>query len=246
MALERLVRFGQRDELVREVAARLLAQIWHSQSVSGVASLCLTGGDLANQVLDEIAHQVADSPVKTQNVHLWWNWDLFVATDNPERNSLQALTRLGGVLTLDPAKVHPIPSSAVATDPETGAAQYAQELAEAGPVDICLLELGSEGQVGAIFPQNLSSNPAIKSEWATGVADEPGLHRPLITLTRAGINHCREIWIMASGQEVAEALRRAHQGDESLPSSYLGEGGRVLWLIDDAACAHLSFHRCTL
>ncbi len=236
------MRFGQRSDMVTEVATKLVETMVAIQTTAGSVSLCLTGGDCANEILDEIARQAPGSALQTQAIHVWWNWDLFIATDNPERNSLQALTRLAGVLALDPAKIHPIPSSAVATDPETGAAQYSQELAEAAPIDICLLELGPQGQVGGIFPQNLGAS----SELVTGVADAPGFHRPLITLTRAGLNTCRDIWIMASGTDVAPVLRRADDGDPTLPSSYLGEIERPLWLLDEDACSQLRFHHCTL
>jgi len=243
MASQRMLRFEDRASLVAQTATLLLDAMSARQAASGSVSLCLTGGDLANEIYDRMATDAATTPLKPDNIHLWWNWDLFVATDNPERNSLAALSRLAGSMSLDPAKIHPIPSSSVSSDPEAGAAQYAQELRENPPLDICLLELCPNGQLAGIFPHHL--NPPSPSPTA-GITDAPLSHPELITMTRAGLNSCRQIWILASGAQVAPVLKRACDKDPSLPASYVTGCESVLWLIDSPAASLLPFHHCTL
>jgi 6-phosphogluconolactonase len=183
------------------------------------------------------------SPLQANNVHLWWNWDLFAAIDNPERNSLQALSRLAGAMSLDPAKIHPVPSSTVSSDPEVGAAQYAQELRENTPIDSCLLEMSPEGQVAGIFPRHLLSPT---EALVAGITDAGLPHPELVTMTRAGLNTCREIWILATGAEVAPTVHRVHCNDRQLPATHLTGLESALWLVDDPAAALLPFHHCTL
>jgi len=237
------MRCEDRESLVARTATLLLDSMRRRQHASGSVSLSLTGGDLANEVYDHVALAASDSAVKASDVHLWWNWDFFVATDNPDRNSLQALSRLAGVWSLDPAKIHPIPSSSVSSDPEAGAAQYVQEMAENPRIDICLLELRPDGRVAGIFPRHLDPP---SSAWAVGVTDASMAHRELVTLTRAGLNACTEIWIMASGEDVADAVRSALAGDLACPASHLTGAHSVMWLVDEAAVADVSFHHCTL
>ena len=243
MASQRMLRFEDHASLVAQTATLLLDAMSARQASSGSVSLCLTGGDLANEIYDRMATEAATTPLQPDNIHLWWNWDLFVATDNPERNSLQALSRLAGSMSLDPAKIHPIPSSSVSSDPEAGAAQYAQELRENLPIDICLLELRPNGQLAGIFPKHLDPpSPSLTA----GITDAPLIHPELITMTRVGLNSCRQIWILASGDQVAPVLEKAFGKDPGLPASYVTGMESVRWLIDSAAASLLPFHRCTL
>ncbi|MCL2483265.1 MAG: 6-phosphogluconolactonase [Propionibacteriaceae bacterium] len=243
MASERLLRFDDKAGLIAQAASLLLDALSARQAVNGSASLCLTGGALANQVYDQMASAAQSSHIRTNNIHLWWSWDYFVATDNPERNSLQALSRLAGALSLDPAKIHPIPSSSVTSDPEAGAAQYAQELREHDPIDICLLELNPSGQIAGFFSQHLASTT---TSLVAGITDAPLEHRELVTLTRKGLNTSREIWVIASGEDVAEQLPQALGHDPDLPASHLTGSESVLWLTDPQAASRLPFHHCTL
>jgi len=211
------------------------------QAEGGSVSLCLTGGVLANDVYAAMAQQADD--LQASEIHLWWNWDYYIATDNPDRNSLQALSRLAGVLALDPAKIHPIPSSSATTDAEVGAAQYANELLESAPIDICLLELGSQGQIAGLFPQQAipgSPDPVI------GIVDAQAAYSELITLTPSGLNSCQEIWILASGEAVARHLKEIFEQNPDQPGSHLKQSESLLWLVDNAATTQLGFHHCSL
>jgi len=239
----RLLRFDDRVSLVEQCAGLLLTAMIERQADNGSVSLCLTGGELANDIYDRLAATAPASALDVGNVHLWWNWDAFVATDNPGRNSLQALSRLGGALPLDPAKIHPIPSSSVAPDPEAGAAQYAQELAEASPIDICLLELGPQGQIAGLCSRHPATGAA---SLVAGITDASLTEKQIVTMTRSGLNACRDIWILASGDAVASQTRQAIDRDPTLPTSELTGSSSVLWLVDDAAAAQVPFHHCSL
>ncbi|MDR0783002.1 MAG: 6-phosphogluconolactonase [Propionibacteriaceae bacterium] len=238
MTLQRLLRFEDRAQLVDQIAHLLVEALVKQQASTGSVSLCLTGGELANQVYDAMA--AISSDLRANEIHLWWNWDYFVATDNPERNSLQTLSRLASTWGLDPAKIHPIPSSSVFSDPEAGAAQYAQDLADNPPIDVCLLELRADGGIAGLLPHHLAS-PA--DGLVVGVTDAPG---DRVTMTPLGLNTCRQIWIMASGPDVAAELQLANQTDPTRPASFLRGEECTIWLADLDAATTIPFHRCTL
>jgi len=243
MAEQRLLRFEDRAGLVGAAAGRLLDEMCARQTAGRTVSLCLTGGTLAGEVYDELARQAPVSALRAGEIELWWNWDYFVATDNPDRNSLQALSRLAGVLPFDPAKIHPIPSSSVTSDPEAGAAQYAQELRETRRIDICLLELGEAGQVAGLFP----GHPYGPSDTlVAGLSDAPLAHPQVVTMTPAGLAMCRQVWILATGEAVAGHVKAGVGLHCNLPSADLSATKSVLWLVDAAAASELPFHHCTL
>ncbi|MDR0487817.1 MAG: 6-phosphogluconolactonase [Propionibacteriaceae bacterium] len=243
MALHRFLRFENRDSLTSGVASLLIQAMCARQKETGKVSLCLTGGTLANEIYDHMAVIGSEYPLKANKVHLWWNWDYFVPLDNPVRNSLAALSRLGGAFSFDPAKIHPIPSSTVTSDPEAGAEQYAQELIESPRIDICLAELTANGQIAGIFPQHLIS-PV--SSLVAGITDAPLVHSEVVTMTRAGLNTCREVWLLAQGEQVAPIIERTANHDPHIPASYIKGSETLLCLTDTAAASRLPFHHCSL
>jgi len=219
-----------------------LETLANRQSQVGEVSLCLGGGDLANDIYDYMATLGAKSPLDASNIHLWWNWDYFVPLDNPARNSLTALSRLGGAFTFDPTKIHPIPSVGVAADPEAGAQQYAGELRDGAPIDICLLELTSDGHIAGLFPPHDNSTSSL----VAGIHQAPGSHQELITMTLAGLNTCREIWVLAHGKDLAREMKSAYNQDPSSITSELTGTEIVLYLTDIEATSLLPFHQCEL
>ena len=241
MTTSRLLRFDDRTDLVAQTATRLVEAMTTIQAKNQSVSVCLTGGGLANDIYAQVA--LRSERLTASRIHLWWNWDYYIATDNPDRNSLQALTRLAGVLALDPAKIHPIPSLSAATDPEVGAVAYAHELLESPAIDICLLELGSHGQIAGVFPQHLN---CLTSDPVIGITDAIAAYPELITLTPSGLNACHEIWVMASGDDVASHLKQIFSQDPEQPGSHLTQSESLLWLADSAATSQLDFHHCSL
>jgi 6-phosphogluconolactonase len=237
------MRFEDRDSLAYETAVLLLQAMKQRQTANGSVGLCLTGGDLANEVYDHMALLAPQSGLVAPDIHLWWNWDYFINIDNPDRNSLQALSRLAGALPFDPAKIHPIPSSSLAADPETGAAQYSQELAEAPMIDICLLELGPQGQIAGLNPPVTDTSYSTLAAAVTGGANGD---RQVVTLTPAGLGRCRQTWVLASGVDVADALHSAHDDDPNLPVNHIDDTDSTMWLADAKALSLVPFHRCTL
>jgi 6-phosphogluconolactonase len=209
------------------------------QARHGSVSVCLTGGDLANAVYDVVARLAGgDSSLKPGEVSLWWNWDLFVSTDDPRRNSLQALSRLAGVLPLDPAKIHPMSSASTASDPEAAAIAYGVEVASAD-IDISLVEMTACGKIANIpahlLPQ--SANPVVAM---------PDADPPKLIMTNPGLSATKEMWILASGTASAECLARIAAGDPSLPATYFACLPHATWMVDQEAASLLPFHECRL
>ncbi|MCL1923427.1 MAG: 6-phosphogluconolactonase [Propionibacteriaceae bacterium] len=243
MSLDRMLRFDDRASLAESTASLLLETMAVRQREAGTVSLCVTGGELSYDIFGHMAQQGPHHTLDASNVHLWWNWDYFLPLDNPDRNSLTALSRLGGVFGFDPTKIHAIPSVEVCSDSEAGADQYGQELRASNPIDICLVELGGQGQIAGIFPHHKPTAPGVL---ATSIHDAPLDHPELITLTTAGLNTCREIWVLAHGEDVAPLLDQLRGQDTPMPIGELTGREIVLFLTDVLAASLLDFHHCHL
>ncbi len=238
-----LRRHSSAEAIACDVAGSLLTRLVELQHEFGKAELCLTGGQVANLAYERLAQQVPGSELDTGLLELWWTHDALVATDDPQRQSLQALSRLAGSFPLDPARTHPMPSRELTPDPAEAAVSYAREI-EGRTIDICLLTLGAQGQVAALYPGHPSAEPT--PNLAVGVVDAPVSPAEQVSLSLTTINRCREVWLIASGADRADALGRTFGGDPASLASHVRGVERTLWFVDADAACQLPFHHCRL
>ena len=231
------------EMLAQDVAESLVKRIEKLQADGRVVELCLTGGRVANLAYEHLARVVGRSKVDPGALELWWTDEAFVPTDDPRRNSLQALSRLAVTFPLSPAHTHPMPSSDASADPAQAALTYGTDLA-GRVIDICLLGLGENGHVAALHPDHPSAEPT--SAIAVGVTDAPKPPSEQVSLSLATINKSREVWMLATGKEKAHAVARTFRGDASTISAHVSGVDRTVWFIDEAAAAELPFHSCLL
>jgi 6-phosphogluconolactonase len=238
--------YASGDLLASAAAARTVTRLADAIAAQGHAHLVLTGGGIGTKVLAAIAATPARDAVDWQSVDFWWGDERFEATGDPERNETGARAALLDALGVDPARVHavPGPDGPDGDDPDAAAARYAAELAAAGdgapvPVfDILMLGIGPEGHVASIFPE-------APAAYATGsvvaVRNSPKPPPTRISLTFSAIQAAREVWILASGAEKAEAVAEALSGvsQDKLPAAGARGLDRTLFLLDAAAAAQL-------
>lgn len=243
MSKARILRYRDADELAIAASDRLISTLVALQSSKGMAELCLTGGRIANAVYERLATIVGQPGFDPGLLELWWGDERFVPTTDPDRNSLQALSRLAGAFPLDPARTHVMPANEGAADAQQAAQAYAAELGDT-VFDVCLLGIGPDGHTASLFPHHPSSEPT--DALVIGVNDSPKPPSERISLTVAAINRSREVWMFVSGEEKAQAVAQALAGDPDLPASHVEGRERTLWFVDEAAAARLPFHQCTL
>ena len=235
--------------LAQAVAARLVTRLVDSVAARGTASVVLTGGGIGTAVLAELAAAPARDAVDWRHVDIWWGDERFMPVGDPERNDTGAREALLDHVDTDPARVYPMPGpdGPDGDDPEAAAARYTAELEAAArpgdengvPVfDILMLGIGPEGHVASLFPEM----PALEDRRpAVAVRDSPKPPPVRISLTFGPIRGAREVWILASGAEKADAVARAAQDTdpEKLPAAGARGTDRTLFLIDEAAAGEL-------
>ncbi|MEV0731532.1 6-phosphogluconolactonase [Polymorphospora sp. NPDC050346] len=206
---------GDRDELVRVVAARLVETLAGAQAARGAASVVLTGGRVAADVYRTVRDLSDRDRVDWSRVDVWWGDERFLPAGHPDRNETQARAALLDALPLDPARVHPMPADdgPDGPDPQAAAQRYGQALAAAaGPdgdlprFDVLLLGVGEDGHVASVFPGHPVTGA---TEPVAAVRDSPKPPPVRITLTLPAINTAGEVWLVASGADKAGAVRLA-------------------------------------
>lgn len=241
--MDQVVRYAQPDDLTEAVAERLLARLVElQQGNEEPIQLCLTGGRIANRVYQAFVDRMDASPFDPTRIELWWGDERFVATEDPERHAGHTLAILARKLPVSSAKTHPMPAADGIADSAAAAAAYARELGDTA-FDICLLGMGTDGHVASVFPGHPSFAETTHS--VIGVNDAPKAPSSRISLSIPTLNRSREVWYIVSGADKAEAVSRAHAGDETVPGGVVRGSDRTMWFLDRDAASRLPYHECS-
>ncbi|MFC4497311.1 6-phosphogluconolactonase [Streptomyces ovatisporus] len=249
-----IVVHGDKEEMARSTAAALAGRIAEAQRARGTASVVLTGGRNGNALLAALAAPGVRDSVDFSRLELWWGDERFLPEGDPERNVTQAREAFLAAVPADPARVHAMPSSdgAHGDDVEAAAEAYAAELAAAArpedqdvPVpsfDVLLLGVGPDTHVASLFPGHAGAQEAERT--VVGVRGAPKPPPVRISLTLPAIRAAREVWLLAAGEDKAEAVARVlggdaapHETDAPAAGAYGRE--RTRWLLDEAAASLL-------
>ncbi len=244
----RVIRHPDGPVLASAVAARLATRLADVLAERDVAHVVLTGGTIGIGTLSALAQLPAREAVDWGRVHLWWGDERFVPAGDKERNETQARDALLDSLPLNPEFVHVMaPSDGPdGDDAEAAAERYAAELAkyagegaDAPAFDVLLLGMGPDGHIASLFPDHPGTHEVAPS--AIAVHDSPKPPPNRISLTFRVIQSAREVWVVASGAEKAEAVARALSSTDQVRTPAVGAHGTeaTLWLIDEAAAAQL-------
>lgn len=236
--------------LAKAVAARLVTRLVDACAGGASASLVLTGGGIGTKVLTELAAAPARDAIDWHRLDIWWGDERFQRAGDPERNETGARAALLDHIDISPDRVHPMPPSdgPDGDNPEAAADRYAGWLRAAaqpedhGDVpsfDVLLLGIGPDAHVASLFP----GMPALYEQERTVVAVRGAPKPPptRLTLTRPAILAARDVWIIASGEDKAAAVRLALSGAGPVQVPAAGVRGRqqTLFLLDRAAAAQV-------
>ncbi|MFJ6831079.1 6-phosphogluconolactonase [Streptomyces sp. NPDC091209] len=250
MNTPQLVVHRDKELMAQAAAARLITKIVDAQASRGYASIVLTGGRNGNGLLAALASAPARDAVDWAHLDLWWGDERYLPEGDPERNDTQARAALLDAVPLDPARVHMMPASdgPYGADVEAAAEAYAAELAKAaGPenhgsvpsFDVLMLGVGPDTHVASLFPEL----PAVRETERTvvGVHGAPKPPPTRISLTLPAIRSAREVWLLAAGEDKAQAAAIALSGAGEIQAPAAGAYGRsrTLWLLDAAAASQL-------
>lgn len=238
--------FPDNAALVAAAADRLLETIETAVSARGRALIVLTGGGNGIALLRHLGEHAPR--IDWPNVHLFWGDERYVPEDDDERNDKQARTALLDHVDIPTRNVHAMPASdgEFGDDLDAAALAYQHVLAanaapgEPAPdFDVHLLGMGREGHVNSLFP----GIPAVRetSQLVVGVEDSPKPPPRRITLTLPAIRRSREVWLLVSGSEKADAVAAAIGGADPVSVPAAGAVGRdgTVWLLDAEAAAKL-------
>jgi 6-phosphogluconolactonase len=230
--------------LATAVAGELLSRLADVQAGGGEPQIGLTGGTIAEAVHAEIARLSAQGAyeVDWSRVVVWWGDERFVEPASDDRNERGAREAFLDLVDVDPAKVHPMPSTESASSVDEGAAAYAEELRTygSGAFDVLMLGVGPDGHVASLFPgfPQLDVTDAV----AVGVTDSPKPPPERISLTFEALNRSHSVWFLVSGEGKAESVARALADGTDVhdtPAAGVRGSEETIWFLDRESASRL-------
>ena len=204
-----------------------------AEAAQGGGHIALSGG-----TTPELAHQTA---AKLQpdwsRVDVWWSDERCVPPDDERSNYGMAKRTLLDRLEVQPARVHRVRGE---LEPEAAAAEYDAAL-RGVRLRLNVLGLGPDGHTASLFPHA----PGLHERERLAIAAEPGLDPRVmrVTMTPPMLANADCVLFLVTGEEKADAVRRAFEEPESdaTPASRIrSRDGLTIAVLDRHAASRLA------
>jgi len=232
------VYFASADALFATVAAR-----WRTDLAArprGVRyCLALSGGRSAQGLFMALTAVWTPPPDGLVDVHFFWADERCVPSADSASNFGLAQHGLLGPLGVPPAQIHRVHGE---LEPGRAAAEASLELCQTAPtqhqgipvLDLVLLGMGEDGHVASLFPEVPMIEPAAAgSEAVYRAVASPKLPRDRVTLDYATLAAARRVWVLVTGADKQDALKRSLRPDGKTPLARLGRLRGVTWVFVD-------------
>ncbi|HUT60085.1 MAG TPA: 6-phosphogluconolactonase [Phycisphaerae bacterium] len=231
-------------EQATEFAAKEFARIVQRAADSrGACAVAMAGGTTPYVLYRKLAQTVATGKVPWEKVEVFFGDERDVPLDNVESNYCMARRTLLDNVPIEPTKVHPMRGDA--EDLQAAAAEYedvVRDLVPADPggvprFDLVLLGMGADGHTASLFPGTEALDVSDRLVIAYHV---PVLGRKRMTFTFPLINAARDIVLLVTGEDKADAVARLLGHDEAakrpIPAARIHtDDGRITLILDAAA-----------
>lgn len=221
------------DEIFEETVKDLLLQ---QENVHVV----LTGGTVGIALLENIdpTHKL-----DWKRIHLWWGDERFVPAGHPDRNEAQATAALIHRLPIPAENVHRMPASDAGLTLDEAVDAYDDELAQFWPelpeFDITFLGVGPDAHIASLFPGLEGIEVDDRAVIAVRNSPKPPAER--ISLTLPALNNSKNVWVVASGADKADAIYAAFTSESAseAPVSAVEGTEETVFFTDEAAASRL-------
>ena len=219
-------------------ADRFVAVARRAIDANGVFRVALSGGSTPKQVYPLLLEPERRDAVDWSRVEFFWGDERAVPPDHPDSNFGVAYQMLIAQLPdVRPDRIHRMPAEA--PDIDVAALSHESELRlafgargnEPPAFDLIWLGMGPDGHTASLFPGTLALEEA--ERWVVGNW-VPSKDTWRMTLTYPVLNAARQVLIVVTGADKADALRAIRAGGSGLPAE--GVRGRgAAWIVDAAA-----------
>ncbi len=229
-----LIFYSSAETLARAAAEDLRRLLVTRSDESAGFGIALSGGRVAQKFFQAAADVFCRQSCLLKGLHFFWGDERMVPPNHAESNYGMAKALLFEPAGIVESQVHRIRGEEL---PMTAAELATIDLGEfnrAGlngdPVlDLVLLGMGEDGHVASLFPGEPESDRLNRAWFRPVLAAKPPAQR--VTVSYGVIAAAREVWVLASGNGKAAALKASLAPDGATPLArviQLRERTRVL------------------
>ena len=201
--------YSTESELIQVTVGEIRELVNSQLTSTGKFHLALTGGTLGNLIAKELAAEFSQGDWR--GLHIWWSDERFVPLSSVDRNDLIFCTQLGhesGVV------VHRANGEG---EIEIAAKTLEREIAGIN-MDLIILGMGPDGHIASLFPGAIHAE---ENREVFAITDSPKPPSARVTFSLKKINSATEIWLVASGENKADAIADLIEETQTLPVSYV-------------------------
>ena len=217
--------------------------ICEAVDLHGLCHVALAGGTTPHGLYLMLAGAAVTGDVPWRDVEVFFGDERDVSHDDIESNSRMVRETLLDHVPIDPQRVHPMPADA--QDLDAAAGDYERTIRQIVPVgrdniprfDLILLGMGGEGHTASLFPETeiLDETDRLVASYFV-----PVLGRQRMTFTFPLINAARNVLLLVTGADKADAVARLLGDDDEarrqLPAARIAPtDGKVILVLDEAA-----------
>ncbi|MGQ9908411.1 MAG: 6-phosphogluconolactonase [Candidatus Flexifilum sp.] len=229
-------------EVARAAADRIAAAAEFAASARGRFTIALSGGQTPIPLFELLASPEYASRIDWEQVHVFWVDERCVPPDDRQSNYHLAREHLLQHVPIPLEHIHRIEGELA---PEEAAARYDARLREfftrrleleRARFDVVVLGMGADGHTASLTPGSALLREDYR--WAAATPEPyQGLYR--VTLTYPALNAAALILLLVTGEEKADAVRRAFSGADAIDAlpvrGIQPDRGELIWLLDRAA-----------
>ena len=198
------LQYPDRETLMENVAEDVAAQLQDAIEQRGGATLAVPGGTTPAPFLVLLSHAEIDwSKVKVMLT------DERFVPESSERSNTRLLRET--LMQNHAAAAAMIPFYRQADTPEEVLGDLTEAIAQALPIDVCVLGMGADMHTASLFPgaDRLAEGLDINGKDILLPMRAPGALEPRLTLTAAVLRAARNIHVLITGEEKKSALETA-------------------------------------
>ena len=218
-----LIEYPDAELMMIRLADLLASELRTALSMNDTASLAVPGGTTPGPIFDSLCGVDLD----WDRVRVMLTDERWVPEDSERSNTRLLRQRL---LTDRAAKAVYVPLHADAATPEDKLDDLSQTVAEALPLSVALLGMGTDMHTASIFPGADRLEHALHGDDLLVAMRAPGAPEPRITLSAKVLQDAMRCHIVITGSEKRAALERARDlPPEEAPVAALLPGAVVHW-----------------
>ena len=231
------------EQAVGVVAELFASMVCDCVDRAGSCYVALSGGTTPYALYKQLAAEAMSGKVPWQDVEVFFGDERDVPHDHVESNYGRIQRILLDQVPVRPDRVHPMPADA--EDLPGAAGLYEQTIRRIVPAgedgkprfDLILLGMGGDGHVASLFP---ATEALEKVQELVTVCFVPVLGRHRMTFTFPLINSARQVILLVTGGDKAEAVAPLLGNDEELrrrlPAANVApKEGKLYFVFDVAA-----------